>query len=300
MAGNHFKIMPELPEVETTVRGLKSRILGRKIKDVWIDFEKMVKKPKNFKEFKRKLKGKEIKNIKRRGKNILINLSDNKILLIHQKMTGHLLFGKWVFKKGKWFSEVPGPLRNDFKNQFLHLVFFLDNGKNLALSDLRKFAKVELWDKNELENSKGFKDLGHEPLEKKFTFVKFKGVLEKRKKGKIKQVLMDQKIIAGIGNIYSDEILWDAQVNPFRDIKTLKEKELKKIYKSMRKILKKGIRVKGDSVSDYRKIDGTEGGFGSLEKVYRKEGKKCQRCGSIIKRKKIGGRSTHFCPKCQK
>ncbi|XOA42679.1 MAG: DNA-formamidopyrimidine glycosylase [Candidatus Nealsonbacteria bacterium] len=292
--------MPELPEVETTVRGLKSKILGRKIKDVWIDFEKMVKKPKNFKEFKRKLKGKEIKNIKRRGKNILINLSNNKILLIHQKMTGHLLFGEWVFKKGKWFSEVSGPLRNDFKNQFLHLIFFLDNGKNLALSDLRKFAKVELWDENELENSKGFKDLGPEPLEKKFTFVKFKGVLGKRKKGKIKQVLMDQKIIAGIGNIYSDEILWEAQINPFRDIKTLKEKELKKIYKSMRKILKKGIKVKGDSVSDYRRIDGTKGDFGSLEKVYRKEGKKCRRCGSIIKRKKIGGRSTHFCPKCQK
>lgn len=292
--------MPELPEVETIVRGLRSRILGLKIKDVWTDFKKILKKPKSFKEFKKSLKGKKIKNIRRRGKNILIDLSSNKVLLIHQKMTGHLLFGKWVFKKGEWFSKIRGPLRDDSHNRFLHFIFFLEKDKHLALSDLRKFAKIELWDKNELENSKGFKSLGPEPLRETFTFSIFKQTLGKRKRGKIKQVLMDQKIIAGIGNIYSDEILWEAKVNPFRDIKTLKEKELKKIYRAIRNILKKGIKVKGDSISDYRKVDGTKGGFGILEKVYRKEGKECERCKSPIKRKKIGGRSAHFCPICQK
>lgn len=292
--------MPELPEVETTVRSLKSNVLGLKIKDVWTDFKKMVKKPSSFKEFRKDLKGKEIKGVRRRGKNILIDLSSNKVLLIHQKMTGHLLFGKWVLKKGKWFSKIGGPLRDDSHNRFLHLIFFLEKNKHLALSDLRKFAKIELWDKNKLENSENFKKLGPEPLERAFTFSKFKQVLGKRKKGKIKQVLMDQKIIAGIGNIYSDEILWEAKINPFRDIKTLKEKELKEVYKAIKKILKKGIKVKGDSISDYRKVDGTKGGFGVLEKVYRREGKKCKRCKSQIKRKKIGGRSAHFCPKCQK
>lgn len=292
--------MPELPEVETTIRGLRSRILGRKIKDVWTDFERMVKKPKTFKEFKKELKGKKINTINRRGKNILVNLSGSKILLIHQKMTGHLLVGRWTFKKGEWLSEFSGPLQDDPKNRFLHLIFFLDHDKHLALSDLRKFAKVELWGKDELERSKEFRSLGPEPLEKNFTLAKFKEVLGKRKKGKIKQILMDQKIIAGIGNIYSDETLWEAKINPLRDVKTLKEKELKKIYGAIKKTLKKGIKVRGDSVSDYRKVDGTKGSFGNSEKVYRKEGKECPRCKSIIKRKKIGGRSAHFCPKCQR
>lgn len=292
--------MPELPEVETIIRGLRNRILGLKIKDVWTDFEKILKKPKSFKDFKKNLKGKEIKNIRRRGKNILIDLSSDKVLLIHQKMTGHLLLGRWVLKNGEWFSKIGGPLREDSHNRFLHFVFFLEKDNHLALSDLRKFAKIELWDKNELENSKGFKNLGPEPLKKTFTFSKFKQTLEKRKRGKIKQVLMDQKIIAGIGNIYSDEILWEARVNPFRDINTLKEKELIKIYRAIREILKKGIKAKGDSFSDYRKVDGIKGGFGILENVYRKEGKKCKRCKGLIKRKKIGGRSAHFCPICQK
>lgn len=292
--------MPELPEVETTVRGLQSSVLGLRIDDVWTDFEKMVKRPSSFKDFRKNLKGKKIKSVRRRGKNILIDLNDNKVLLIHQKMTGHLLFGKWVLKKGKWFSEIGGPLRNDPYNRFLHLIFFLEKNKHLALSDLRKFAKIELWDKGKLENSENFKNLGPEPLEKTFTFSKFKQALGKRKRGKIKQVLMDQKIIAGIGNIYSDEILWEAKINPSRDIKTLKEIELKEIYKAIKKILKKGIKVKGDSFSDYRKVDGAKGGFGILEKVYRKEGKKCKRCEGQIKRKKIGGRSAHFCSKCQK
>jgi len=141
--------MPELPEVETIVRGLRKKIIGKKIKDVWTDFKKTVKKPLNFENFKKQIKGKEIKDIKRRGKNILIHLSNDKVLLVHQKMTGHLLVGEWKLKNREWFSEIPGPLRDDSKNKFLHLIFFLDNGKQLALSDLRKFAKVELWDKKE-------------------------------------------------------------------------------------------------------------------------------------------------------
>jgi formamidopyrimidine-DNA glycosylase len=292
--------MPELPEVETIARGLRKKIIGRKIKDVWTDFEKTVKKPLNFENFKKQLKGKEIKRVARRGKNILIDLSGDKVLLIHQKMTGHLLVGKWKLKNREWFSEIPGPLRDDSKNKFLHLIFFLDNGRQLALSDLRKFAKVEFWDKKELESFVGFKALGPEPLEKKFTLKAFKGALKKRKRGKIKQVLMDQSIIAGIGNIYSDEILWEARVNPFKDINDLKEKELKLIYKMIKLVLEKGIKLKGDSVSDFRTVEGIKGLFSAQEKVYRKEGKKCLRCKTLIKRKKIGGRSAHFCPNCQK
>ena len=295
--------MPELPEVETTIRDLKKAqpsILGAGFFDVWTDWEKIVKKPKNFDEFKKGLKGKKIEEIKRRGKNILFFLSENKTLLLHQKLTGHLLYGKWEIQKGKPESRTSGPISEDPMNRFLHLIFFLNNGWQLAISDLRKFARVELWDKGDLENSKEFKNLGPEPLEKDFIFEKFKQALSKKKKGKIKQVLMDQNVIAGIGNIYSDEILWQAKIHPFKDVSKLKDEELKEIYQAMKEILKKAILAKGESISDFRRISGEKGGFDPLRRVYRREGEKCPRCNIIIKRIKIGGRSAHFCPRCQK
>ncbi|XOB42735.1 MAG: DNA-formamidopyrimidine glycosylase [Candidatus Nealsonbacteria bacterium] len=292
--------MPELPEVESTVRGLRRTIIGKRIKDVWIDTKKLVKKPGSFENFKQHLKGRKAEKIKRRGKNILINLSGNKILLIHQKMTGHLLFGKWQMKKGKWISKIKGPMLNDSRNDYLRFIIFFEDGKQLALSDLRKFAKIELWDKNELKVSESFKKLGPEPLEKNFTFEKFKQALGKKRKGKIKQVLMNQNVIVGIGNIYSDEILWRSKIHPFKDVSNLSNTELKRIYQSMKVILKKAVELKGTSISDFRLVDGTKGFYELKRKVYRKEGEKCPRCKSEIKRKKIGGRSAHFCPQCQK
>lgn len=309
--------MPELPEVETTVRDLNKVILGRKIKDVWFDFKKMIKKPKSSEQFKKEIKGKKIQKIWRRGKNILFDLSQSKTLLIHQKLTGHLLLGKWKLEKRGWQAKGSGPLAEDPRNRFLHLVFWLDDGRMLALSDLRKFAKVELWDSKKLKESEGLKNLGLEPLERGFTYKKFKEVLTgkraakgplrprseasepRQRRGKIKQVLMDQKVIAGIGNIYSDEILWKAKIHPSKNVSKLSEGELKRIYKSMQKILKKAIKVKGESISDFRRISGEKGGFDSWRKAYRRKGEKCSRCSTIIKRIKLAGRSAHFCPKCQ-
>ena len=291
--------MPELPEVETIVRDLNKTVLGRKIEDVWSDFKKIVKKPKHFQEFKKEIKGKKIQKIWRRGKNIIFALSKNKSLLVHQKLTGHLLLGKWQFNKGKWTSLIKGPLSEDPRNRFLHLIFWLDNGQQLSLSDLRKFAKVELWDSKDLRKSKEFNALGPEPLEKSFTLEKFKECL-KNKKGKIKQVLMDQTIIVGIGNIYSDEILWAAKIHPVRNASKLNKDELKRIYQAMRKILPKAIELGGESFSDFRRISGEKGYFDKERKVYRREGEKCSRCQNAIKRVKLAGRSAHFCPKCQK
>ena len=139
--------------------------------------------------------------------------------------------------------------------------------------------------------------LGPEPLDKIFTLNKFKKVL---RRGRIKQVLMNQEVIVCIGNIYSDEILWQAKINPEKDASKLSGKELKRIYREMKDILKKGVELKGTSISDYRDIEGKRGKFGDVIRVYRKEGEKCPRCKSIIKRKKIGGRSAHFCLSCQK
>ncbi len=287
--------MPELPEVETTILDLRKRILGRVFVGVWTDFKKIIKKP-DFEEFKKEIKNKKIEKVWRRGKNILFDLSGDQVLLIHQKLTGHLLLGKWKKINDSWQPLVKGPLSEDPMNRFLHLILFLDNGEQLALSDLRKLAKVELLDKEKLK--KELSSLGPEPLEKDFTFEKFKENL--RQKGKIKQVLINQKVFAGIGNIYSDEILWQAKVHPLKNVLGLTEGELKKIYQAIREILSKAIKLGGESISDFRRINGERGCFDKERKVYRRHGEKCSRCGTIIRRIKIGGRSAHFCPKCQK
>jgi len=308
--------MPELPEVETIVRDLNKSVLGQKIEDVWSDFKKItrlrqgfggqVKKP-SFKNFKKEIKGRKILKIRRRGKNIIFELSGNKILLIHQKLTGHLLIGNWKLSRltgsrlaGKienWEPLKKGPLEEPV-NRYIHLMFWLSSGLMLALSDLRKFAKAELWDKKDLEESEGFKSLGPEPLEKSFTFEKFKETL-RQAQGKIKQVLMDQNVIAGIGNIYSDEILWQSKIHPFHDVSKLKKDELKRIFQATKEILPKAIKLGGESISDYRRLSGEPGYFDKERKVYRRTGEKCLRCGTIIKRVKLAGRSAHFCPKCQ-
>lgn len=292
--------MPELPEVETIVKDLNKFVLGRKIEGVWSDWKKIVKKP-SFNIFQKEIIGKKIQKIHRRGKNIIFELSNGKVLLAHQKMTGHFLFGKWKLLNGKWVSQIPGPLKDDSMNQFLHFIFFLDNGFQLALSDIRKFAKMELWD---------FKDfhlnhLGPEPLLKDFTFIVFKEVFSKKTKNgkinntKIKQALMDQAKVAGIGNIYADEILWEAQVNPETKIAELNEKQLRSIFTAIKKILKKSLKLGGTSISDFRKLSGEKGRFAETRKAYKRKGEPCARCNNKIKRIVVAQRGTYFCPKCQ-
>jgi len=290
--------MPELPEVETIVRDLNKKVLSRAFVAVWADAKKIIRKPKSFARFKKGILNKKIKKIERKAKNIIFYLSEGKALLIHQKLTGHLLLGNWERRSNAWLSQKKGPLE-DPMNRFLHLIFWLDDGKQLALSDLRKFAKVELWDSNELKDSQYFKSLGPEPLRKTFTFKKIQQIL-KNEKGKIKQILMDQTVISGIGNIYSDEILFEAKIHPQKEASRLKPAEVKNIYQAIKKILKRAIDLRGESFSDFRDLAGRKGNFDKRRKVYRREGEKCLRCGGIIKRLKMGGRSAHFCPDCQK
>jgi formamidopyrimidine-DNA glycosylase len=289
--------MPELPEVQTTVDGLRNKIVGLRILDVWTDTPKLVKNS-SFKVFEKQIKNAKIEKIDRRGKNILIYLDKNRLLLVHQKMTGHLLYGSWNMDHGSWISKIKGPFKERV-NQYIHLLFYLSNGKMLALSDLRKFAKVILGPAEEILNSKDLKNLGPEPLDKSFIFKKFKEVL-RGKHGKIKQVLMDQNALVGIGNIYSDEILWKAKINPLRPTNKLKDSELKKIYEATEAILKEAVKLRGTSMSDYRDVEGKKGNYANVLSVYQREGEKCLRCRTKIKRIKLGGRSAHFCPKCQK
>jgi len=288
--------MPELPEVETTVNGLRSKVLKRTFVDVWSDWKKLVKKPQNFDVFTKELKGKKILRVWRRAKNVVLDLSDGYSLLIHQKMAGHLMVGRWILQKEKWAAKVPGPLEEKI-NLFIHLLLKLDDGTMIALSDYRKFAKAELWKTKELEEE--FKKLGPEPLEKSFTFQKFKERF-KNKRGKIKIVIMDPLIIAGVGNIYASEALWWAKIHPVKDVSKLSDKELKLLYEAIKKVLIKGVELGGESFADYRNIEGEKGHFDDERRAYKREKQPCYRCKTPIQRLKFGGRSAFFCPTCQK
>ncbi len=283
--------MPELPEVQTTVNGLNQFVKGLVIEDVWTDYysefhldKPNIKNREYFKKFRTEVIGAKILNATRRAKNVLVQLSNGKTILVHMKLTGFLFYG------GCWQKE-----------KFIHAVWKLSNGKCLALSDLRKFAKVTLVDTDKIENAPDLKNLGPEPLEKNFSWRKFQERLLKKPNAKIKQVLMDQTIIAGIGNIYSDEMLWRASIHPFQKVAEIPPAKIKKMYGAMRKILRHSIKIGGDSESDYRNILGQRGNFQNKTRAYGREDERCSKpkCLGVIKRVKIAGRSAHFCPKHQ-
>ena len=307
--------MPELPEVQTTANILNKKIKGLSILDVWTDYNSTFHKGKNniqdkkyFNLFREQLLNRKILSVERRAKNVLINVSGNpnqkragKTILVHMKMTGKLLYGKYEKKGKKWFPVNDIYLSDPF-NRFIHLVFNLSNGKHLVLSDTRKFAKVLVFDSNKISDLNDLKKLGPEPLEKSFTYKIFKERLFLKPKGKIKTVLMDQEVIAGIGNIYSDEVLWASSISPIKKVEDIEECKLKNLFKNVKKILQLSISVGGDSMSDYRNPLGRKGGYQDLHKAYRKTGTKCMfhGCGGIIKRIIVGGRSTHYCEDHQK
>lgn len=283
--------MPELPEVHTIVTDLKRFIPGLKITNIWTDILA-------FKKIKKDVIGEKIISVERRGKNILIKITGNKIILVHQKMTGHLMYGKWRKNKNEWKSVLPGPMRDDRENRFIHLLFFLSNGRHLGLCDMRKFASVMVMSEKTMEEK--IQKLGPEPFDKNFNLKNFSEII-KRKGGKIKTVLMDQSVISGIGNIYSDEILWLAGVHPLKVASRLKKEEIKKIYKSIRPVLKKAIKARGSSYIDYRDAQGKKGKYQEMQSAYGLKGKKCKKrgCAGIIEKIVVGGRSAHFCPKHQ-
>jgi formamidopyrimidine-DNA glycosylase len=305
--------MPELPEVQTTVAGLQKVLPKLTITSVWSDlasknqtipqFKETLKDAAFFTKFKKEVTGAKIVSVERRAKNILINLATGKTILVHMKMTGHFLYGKYAFnaKQKIWVAAETGPLQDPF-NKWLHFILTLSNGKHLALSDMRKFAKITLLSTKDARDSKHLADLGPEPLEKKFTFKIFVGQLGKRETGRIKTVLMDQRLISGIGNIYSDEALWLASINPEERVHNIPEEKLKKLYTSILAVLEKGIDFKGYSTSDYRNIDGKPGEFSHQHNAYRKTGDRCGKpgCKGGILRKVVGGRSAHFCSVHQK
>ncbi len=284
--------MPELPEVTTTVNDLKKKIVGFKIKDVWFDYKRNILNSDL-------LIGKKILDVKRKGKNILIYLSSDHLMLVHQKMSGHLLVGKWKLIDDKWIPAKKDKVSEDRVNNYIHFLITFSNGYMLALSDLRKFAKVLVGEEKDIEDLRELKELGIDPFDKEFTVKEFEKLIKNQKRS-IKQVLMDQGIVSGIGNIYSDEILFDSGISPLRKTNTLNKNEIERIYISIKKILKLAIKERGTSVSDFRDSEGRPGNFVNFLKVYGKKKGKCVCCKGDIKTIKMGGRTAHYCPKCQK
>ena len=287
--------MPELPEVHTTVEGIKRWVVGKTIEDVWSDFHiktahrsrQTLKNKKYYENFRKIVKGKKIIGSERRGKNILVHLNNHYTIVIHMKMTGHLMYGA--------------------TDKFVHLIFKLKNArstgsgqaKDLVLSDMRKFASVCLVRSEKLGEHEGLKNLGLDAL--KISLQDFKEKIKRKKNWPIKSALMDQTILAGIGNIYSDEMLWVSGVHPLSRASKVSSKKLAQIFEAMQKILRFSIKHGGDSKSDYRNVFGEKGGFQDFHKAYGRKGEVCSKpgCRGIIQRIVVRGRSAHFCSKHQ-
>ncbi len=301
--------MPELPEVHTTATILNELIVGRVIVDAWTNYQsphyvgkKNIKDPEYFVMFKQKIVGQKIIRVWRRAKHVLIDLENGFVIVIHMKMTGHLLHGHFDFDSvtSSWSAREDGPLKDPF-NRFVRMVFTLSDGMHIAFSDMRKFATVNIIDADETLEER-FRSYGPEPLDKSFTWKVLQTQLFKRPSQKIKTALMNQELVVGIGNIYSDEILWSSHIHPERTVSSLTEHDFKLLTKNAKRLLSKGISLGGDSMSDYRNPYGVPGEFQLHHNAYRRTGKSCMRtnCDGVIQRKVIAGRSAHFCVLCQK
>lgn len=287
--------MPELPEVETIKNDLNKKILNKKIKKVDLFFKKIIKSP--FKNFISTLEGNSFKKVERRGKLLVFTLAKkNEYLTIHLRMTGQLIYknGKEIIAGG---HKTKGNIV-DLPNKHTHFILHFDDGSQLFFNDLRRFAIVQIVNQKKLESI--LNNFGKEPLGKNFSLKIFKEIV-KNKKGNIKAFLLNQKHLAGIGNIYADESLFEAGISPKRKIDSLTKREIEKLYQAIRKILRKAIQYRGTTFYTYADAHGQQGNFTKFLKVYQREGKKCLRCKKgIIQKTKIAGRGTRYCPKCQK
>lgn len=293
--------MPELPEVETIKRGLAKSLTGKTISGVEVRWGKTVS-PTSVNNFKKIVEGRKITGLERRAKMLFIHLDKNISLAVHLKMTGQLIFVPLQkggqAKSGKIISG--GHPTNDVQTPGRHtrLIINLKNDGTLYFNDLRKFGWVRILD----EKLKKYisTEVGPEPLSSAFTLDVFLKIFERYPSRTVKQILLDQKLIAGIGNIYADESAHMSHVLPMRKVKTLTEKEITDLHKNIREVLKLSIQKKGTSSKNYVRSNGERGGFVPYLLVYGRKGETCKTCGGKILKIKHAGRGTHYCPDCQK
>ena len=271
--------MPELPEVENVVRALRPSLVGRTVTGISIHWDRTIGSP-DPQSFTAYLVGERIRSVGRRGKWIVIGLEGNETLLIHLRMTGRLIW------ESTGYAE----------DRYVRVALSLDDGSCLRFSDQRKFGRLILTD----DPSSVLGDLGPEPLSPAFTVDRLARMLAKRR-GRIKPLLLNQRFLAGLGNIYADESLWQARIHPLRCANTLTPEEVAQLHAAIRSVLRAAIESGGTSLPDqtYRRPDGELGSFIEELAAYGREGEPCSRCGEPIERIRVSQRSTHFCPHCQ-
>lgn len=270
--------MPELPEVETIARGLLDPLVGRTIVGVRIGWENLVARP-TVEEFKRGIVGQKVLAVKRRGKYLICALSGGESLIFHLRMTGRLLIKN----------------SSDELDKHDHLIFELDDGRELRFNEMRKLGRVYLVD-DEDEIVGG---LGPEPLDDDFALADFAALLSGRR-GMIKPLLLNQRFVAGIGNIYADEALFTARIHPERRADTLTAEDIECLYSAIHQVLQQGIENRGTTLTAYRDAEGREGSNQEYLRVFRRTCQPCPRCRMPIERTVVGGRGTYFCRRCQK
>ena len=272
--------MPEIAEVETVRNTLKGRILNKKITDVKVHYKNMIESDIN--KFASSLIGDSFIDIKRRGKWLIFE-TNNKYLLSHLRMEG-----KFFIKDDK-----------EAKGKHEHVTIYFEDNTTLRYEDTRKFGRMNLINKEELSTTESIAKQGFEPGEKGLTSTY---LLEKFKNKKlpIKSVLLDQTIISGLGNIYVNEVMFYAKINPERSASSITKEECELIVKGSNEIIKEAIKMGGTTIKSYTSSLGVTGRFQQNLKVHKKEGEPCSICDTPIKNIKIGGRSTYYCPKCQK
>lgn len=286
--------MPELPEVETVRRGLHGLIIGRTIKRETHDTPKGF--PNAPADVERFLIGSTVTDVRRRAKVLLIDLSTNHTLVIHLKMTGQLVFrGEAVFGAGHPNDSLIGELPDRSTRVTIE---FTDKAK-LYFNDQRKFGWMKLLPTLEVPNIDFMKKVGPEPLEADFTAEEFAARFTRRAKTSIKAALLDQSVIAGVGNIYADESLWGAKIHPKRLVNSITPTEFAVLHKELRAVMNLAIEKGGSTDKNYVNAEGKRGSYMDFARVFRREGQACPRCGTTIIKFKSAGRGTHICPGCQ-
>ncbi|MBQ6147373.1 bifunctional DNA-formamidopyrimidine glycosylase/DNA-(apurinic or apyrimidinic site) lyase [Candidatus Saccharibacteria bacterium] len=282
--------MPELPEVETIRRGLEKRILNKKIVQV-----KVLEK-KSFIGEAEEVLGRKIEKLGRRGKVLIIELSKGESFLIHLRMTGQLIYiGRERFAGGhpneSFVEELP--------NKQTRVIIEFSDGAKLFFNDQRKFGFIKVVKTEKIEEEAFIRKLGKEPWE--ITVEEFYEKLKRHKNSAIKAVILDQEVIAGLGNIYADEALYFSGIRPTRKAGEISKLEAKRLILGAKTVMERSLEAGGSTIKNYVKADGTRGNYLDLfAKVYGRGGEKCEKCGGEIKKIKVGGRGTHYCEECQK
>ncbi|NLN06409.1 MAG: DNA-formamidopyrimidine glycosylase [Firmicutes bacterium] len=274
--------MPELPEVEIICSGLECILPGKKVAAVEVHYPRAVKIP-TAAELQEKLPGRTVVAVKRRGKYLQIFFDCGTVLVVHLRMTGRLLF-------------FPAPQKWD---KHTHVLFHFCDGSVLAFHDVRKFGTIYWVTPDRFSEIHGLHTLGPEPLSPDFT-ADYLQKQAKRRKTSIKALLLNQRVVAGLGNIYTDEALYRAGIRPDRPAASLSAGEIAALHRSIRAVLREAIYYRGTTMSDYRDATGREGSFQEHLRVYRRGGRPCPCCGHTIVRIVVGGRGTYFCPRCQR